>query len=117
MTIIINPGTGPVPGATQENAAAAMVVFCDDLRAQGKTVAAIGERRAAGNDDGRFTYDVILADGETHEIEMPGLPVDQVRYLGTDEQDIWDFPRLYVDGSSWVWCYALDACQREDEEG
>lgn len=115
MTIIINPGTGPVPGATEENATAAMAVFCDDLRAQGKPVA--GFDRTSGDDEGRFAYDVILADGETHQIEMPGLPVDQVRYLGTDEQDIWDFPRLYVDGSSWVWCYALDACQREDEEG
>jgi hypothetical protein len=112
--IIINPGSGPVPDATEENAAAAMAVFCDDLRAQGKAVA--GFDRTAGDDEGRFAFDVILADGEKHQIEMPGLPVDQVRYLG-EPQNIWDFPRLYVDGSSWVWCFALNACQREDEEG
>jgi hypothetical protein len=30
-----------------------------------------------------------------------------VRYLGIPGQNIWDFPRLFVDGSSWVWKFAI----------
>ena len=38
---------------------------------------------------------------------MPGFPVECVRFTGQDDQDIWRFPRLYVDGCSWVWKFAV----------
>jgi hypothetical protein len=60
-------------------------------------------------------------DQRTVLIEMPGLPLDEVRYVDDDEQNIWDFPRLYVDGGSVVWCYAVKQASRmlsgEDEDG
>jgi hypothetical protein len=37
--LIINPGTGPVPAATELQATANMAVFCDDLRSMGVDVA------------------------------------------------------------------------------
>jgi hypothetical protein len=40
-------------------------------------------------------------------VAMPGLPLERVRFLGLQDQDIWRFPRLYVDGGSWVWKYAV----------
>jgi hypothetical protein len=41
-----------------------------------------------------------------------------LRFTGAADQNIWDFPRLYVNGSSWVWIYAVgsvaDALHGED---
>jgi hypothetical protein len=42
--------------------------------------------------------------------------LEKVRYLDSENQDIFNFPRLYVDGSSWVWKYALNVCFNQDDE-
>lgn len=101
--IIINPGSGPVAGATAEQAARTMQQFVHDLGERGLTVASYMRNAAADYDaddhDGRFAFDLTFTDGRTAQIQMPGLPVDKVRWLGPD-QDIWQFPRLYVDDSS-----------------
>lgn len=39
-------------------------------------------------------------------VDMPGTPLTEVRYI--DGADPWRFPRLYVDGSSWLWEFAVD---------
>lgn len=114
MTLFINPGSGPVEGATYDHAFSNLEVFCRDLIAQDKV---IGEIRDPGNppDDGRYYFEVEV-DGVYHEIEMPGIPIDQVRWMGEPEQNIWDFPRLYIDGSSWIWKFALDVTRVPDPE-
>jgi hypothetical protein len=110
MSIIINPGSGPVGGADPDLAHANIESFLADLRDAGHTAALIAP---GPEEDGRWTF-TIKVDGVAHEIEMPGIPLAKVRYLGTDDQDIWDFPRLYVDGSSWVWLYALNVAAAEE---
>jgi hypothetical protein len=117
VTIIINPGSGPVSGATRENAEANMAVYITDLKEGGFTKAVdLLPQPDAPEDRGRWTFS-ITADKEVHEIEMPGLPVDEVRWMDREEQNIWDFPRLYVDGSSWVWFYALRSTMNDlDDE-
>lgn len=117
MTVFINPGSGPVAEATEEQAAAAMAVFVLDLSAQGLPVTGAARQPEADYGDGRYAFTLAMADGRTIEVQMPGLPVEQVRYLGEDGQNIWDFPRLYVDDSSWVWKFALDVCEPDDEDG
>lgn len=116
--IIINPGSGPVAGATAEQAARTMQQFVHDLGERGLTVASYMRNAAADYDaddhDGRFAFDLTFTDGRTAQIQMPGLPVDKVRWLGPD-QDIWQFPRLYVDDGSWVWFFALNACHPDDD--
>ena len=42
----------------------------------------------------------------------PGLALAGVRYLDQPGQNIWHFPRLYIDGDSWVWKYAVEIVQR-----
>lgn len=105
--IIINPGSGPVADATYENAAENMATFASEVGADPEIK--VGE----DNGDGRWTF-TISKSGATHEVRMPGLPLEEVRYVGSEGQNIWDFPRLYVDGSSWVWEFAVRQCFRPD---
>ncbi|MET9086130.1 hypothetical protein ABZX77_30365 [Streptomyces sp. NPDC004237] len=116
MSIIINPGTGPVADATEANAAINITVFGDDLQAAGLPVDSCTRAQGADYGDGRYAFTLAMGDGRTIEIQMPGLPVDQVRFMSEDGQNIWHFPRLYVDDSSMVWEFALGACE-PDEDG
>lgn len=115
MNIIINPGTGPVHEATEQHAATNITVFADDLRRAGLGVDGCTRLPDADYGDGRFAFALAMADGRAVEIQMPGLPLDQVRYMKEDGQNIWDFPRLYVDDSSWVWKWALTVCEPDEE--
>lgn len=102
--IIINPGSGPVRAATEEQATENIAVFAEDVA---------GEWRGptGPEDEGRWPY-VIFRDGREIDVEMPGIGLQQVRYLGRDDQNIWDFPRLYVDGGSWVWEFGVRVATR-----
>lgn len=102
--MIINPGTGPVDSATEDNATANMGVLCDDLRARGLDVETFIRRRGSDTGDGRYAFDLIVND-RSREILMPGLPVEHVRWTAGN---VSGFPRLYVDGSSWWWGVALN---------
>ena len=104
MSVVINPGSGPVDGANEEHAIAAVQKFIEDLG-----LGDVEALRASEVDEGgRFGFELVK-DPYSVLIEMPGLAVDRVRYVAAPTQNIWDFPRLYVDGSSWVWLYALKA--------
>lgn len=102
--VFVNPGTGPVVGTSAENAEANMRAFVSEIGAD-EFGGPIGE------DEGRYEFEA-YGNGRSVSVEMPGLPLDEVRYVGTEDQNIWDFPRLYVDGSSWVWCYAVRSAKR-----
>lgn len=117
MNIIVNPGSGPVPEATEQHAAGNMAVFADDLRTAGHGVDTFTRHADADYGDGRYAYTLTMDDGRSIEIQMPGLPVDRVRFMSEDGQNIWDFPRLYVDGGSWIWQFALSSCEPDDEDG
>ena len=111
--IIINPGTGPVGGRpTSKRARENMKTFCEDCKADPKTI-----RRESSKDDGegRFGFTMTGQDGKTYQIDMPGLPLDRVRFTGAPEQNIWNYPRLYVDGNSWVWKFAVHMAGGPDE--
>lgn len=107
MSVIINPGSGPVDGATEDNAIDNIKHFIADL----ETAPDHWLRWPELDDDGRYGFMLWKSKNgwdkfHGHYVQMPGLPLDQVRYIGSP-QNIWHFPRLYVDGSSWVWAFAL----------
>ena len=107
--INVNPGAGPVSGSTRENADKNMQKFLEDTKSD--SFEFVKEK-----DNGRFTY--ALRKGEwVAEIQMPGLPLEKVRYMKEPGQSIWDFPRLYVDRSSWIWLYATNLWEWREEEG
>lgn len=104
--IFINPGSGAVTGATEDNAFNNMRAFIADCPISTE----LHFRRVPHKDygDGRFAFQVIRAGhDQIAEVQMPGWTLKKVRYMGEEGQDPWDFPRLYLDDSSWLWNYAL----------
>lgn len=103
--VFLNPGTGAVRDASEQHAIDNMRQFIQDARCDG-----LYFRRAADKDygEGRYAFLVLRNDYDrVIEIQMPGIPVDKVRFTGAPDQNIWNYPRLYKDGSSWVWQYAV----------
>lgn len=111
--VIINPGTGPVGEHSYDNARINVAAFVTDLQSAGRKAKVLNIEDSTDG-EGRY-FAKIEADGEIHEIEMPGVPLENVRFVDPETQSIFDFPRLYVDGSSWVWKYALGVCGPDDE--
>lgn len=55
-------------------------------------------------DNGDYRAYVVRLRGHEVVVDMPDLPLDRVRYAKS--QSIIGFPRLYIEGSSWLWEYA-----------
>lgn len=100
--IIINPGSGHVKDATEANAVENMKHFVTDCGVEGLNVL----RNPKDDEDGRYSF-LVWKGTRCHEVEMPGLPLDKVRFTDEPDQNVWHFPRLYVNGSSWLWMFAL----------
>lgn len=101
--VMINPGSGECECGTWEQAYENMKQFMEDCEIPMHII-----KSDFIPDDGRYLF-VIGADDFKYEseIEMPGLPIEKVRYMSTDGQNPFEFPRLYVDGSSWLWKFAI----------
>ena len=108
---IINPGTGEVEDAREEYADENIVQLVQDVGLERITY-----RRDAPRDygKGRFAYQLSDAQRDV-EVQMPGWPLERVRYLGEKDQDMGNFPRLYVDGESWFWRFAVDMIKSKYE--
>jgi len=103
VMVAINPGSGPVSDTSEADATENIKHFITDNNVDG-----VKFIRIPDNDYGEGRYAFLLwKENVCHEIQMPGIPLEKVRYMGNEDQNIWNFPRLYVDGSSWVWCYAI----------
>lgn len=94
MNGTINPGTGSVPNATLQLAWKAVRALRRAAGLRGSTIV-----RAPRDDaDGRYGFDV----GGVHVL-VPGVSLSTLRAP-------WGLPpRLYVDGSSWMWEFAVEA--------
>lgn len=104
MEIFINNGSGKVKEGTWEQAYINIKQFTKDC----EIAMHIKSSEFEPNEDGRYLF-VLSADEYNYvtEIEMPALPLENVRFMKEEGQNILDFPRLYVDGSSWVWLYGI----------
>lgn len=100
MNVLINPGSGPVGREVSwDNAYENIKAYIADCEIPMRIV-----RSEHEDDEGRYLF--VLRNDEYDyqiEVEMPGLPLDSVRYVKGEKRSIFDFPRLYVDGSSWIW--------------
>jgi hypothetical protein len=91
-------------------AADSLVIFVDDLRAAGGQP--LTTVRRMDRDDrvgGPFGFDIIY-DGISVPVQMPGLPVERLRYVPGRSEKAGEFERLYVNGGSWLWPFALKVC-------
>lgn len=107
MSLIINPGTGPVENATEQNAWIAMNRFRADVEHEMDCRGDLHDlhqyRLPMFDRDGRFGFVLGNSYGERAVlIRMPGCDKNVTR-----EGRPWRSPRLYLDGSSWLWQYAV----------
>jgi hypothetical protein len=116
VSIIVNPGTEPVSGADYGHAKDNMAHLAVDVKAAGARWAKVLEVKYPDDGDGRFVF-MIEVEDRWHHVTMPGIPLAEVRWMDEPDQNIWDYPRLYVDGSSWVWKYAINALLPEQFDG
>lgn len=106
--IFINPGSGKVEAGSREQSRINIRAFIKDLG-----IKKVKFRFLRVDDDGRHIY--ILSKGKIqHDVEMPACKLENVRWLNSESGNIWQFPRLYVDGASWIWHHALNMCFRKD---
>ena len=112
MQFVINPGTEPVDDATEAHAIENIRHFVTDLGGDTpqRDIKWIRIPEQDGGDDGRYAF-LIWMGNQCHEIDMPGCPLEVVR-----QSRPWYSPRLYIDGSSWLWGFGLGVCFSEDEE-
>ncbi len=103
--LIINPGTEGRDGATVENATAVVGQICADLSIPPEQI----QRQPEKDDeaDGFFSFVFDNGNGCRFDIEVPGDDPAQVT-----ASKPFVSRRLYVDGSSWLYGYALNAIER-----
>lgn len=105
MVFCVNPGSGPVSEGCWEMAYANIQQFIQDCEIPMYIKEAC---MIPDEDSGRYLFKLDAVDfSYPLEIEMPGLPLDKVRYMGEEGQNPFRFPRLYVDGASWLWKFAV----------
>ncbi|MNH75602.1 hypothetical protein D3C73_278460 [compost metagenome] len=101
----VNPGSENTNDYGFEQAYNNILVYINDCEIE----LYIQSANCIPEDNGRylFTLKSPLSYKLTYEIEMPSLPLNEIRYMQEEGQNIWNYPRLYVNGSSWVWTYGL----------
>ncbi|MEU6295050.1 hypothetical protein [Streptomyces erythrochromogenes] len=100
----MNPGAEPLPLGTKETAQANMAVFVEDVNAEASIVTSYEPAPSTDDGEGRFGFTLSLADGRVFDILMPGIPLERLRGDGTNA---FAYHRVYVDGNSWLWGYAV----------
>ncbi|MFI7598283.1 hypothetical protein [Actinoplanes sp. NPDC049681] len=100
---MINSGTLPIDDAREDLATANVDVFLAAVRDRGGVLAGDPGRDPAADRDGRFGWDLSMADGSVVRLLMPGVELIRVR----DDLTAAGSPCLYVNGSAWWWAAAV----------
>ncbi|GAB7053232.1 hypothetical protein [Catenuloplanes indicus] len=116
---VINPGTDPVEGATEEAAAVVLAAFVKAVQEHGAVLAGEPVRSPdldvhvlhGGSEpsaDGRFGWTLTGTNGVEVPVRIPGAPLDIV--IGRDALARGEgstSPMLYVHGHATWWTYAI----------
>ena len=97
MEIIINPGTEPRANTTEKNAIKVAKMICEDLEIKETHF----NRNKENDSPGYYGFLFTGAGGEI-TVDIPGIEPETVTKGVPFES-----PRLYVDGSSWLYGLAL----------
>ncbi|MCG3755865.1 hypothetical protein [Amycolatopsis sp. Poz14] len=105
---IFSPGSGPLPTAPEDTAAANLDAFVADACARWDYTLVASRRPEDDRDDGRYVCDLEFRrpNGKHHtcQVAMFGVPRD---YAEGGDALMFPEPRLYVDGESWVWDFGV----------
>lgn len=98
-----------------DQAIANIAAFVEELDMEDPSVA-VTMRLSEHDETGRYLFKLHRGIC-TVNVAMPSVPLDEVRCSETFIPP--RCPRLYVDGNSWWWCYALDTARSalEDHDG
>ena len=107
--LIINPGTEAAAGATAENSRQAFHFFVSDLRSIGATVE-YDTDEPYDLRDGYWEF-TVQVNGRERTLDIPGDEPETTR-----KGEPWVSKRLYVDGSSWLWGFALSIISNDDDD-
>ncbi len=123
MQFIINPGTGPVRGQRRLARLNLKALIADVatgwLAFDGRGAATpafdpteVIAKETGVHEDGRYDF-ILRRKNKSVIVSMPGVPRNHVRGALSQSMGLDPFPRgylpprLYVDGSSWAWEYAV----------
>lgn len=106
--ILISPGSGPLNVHNRRHAEENVAAFVEELRLDGVEWS-LGE---LDKFSGRYVFTLRYC-GRVLEGLMPGLPGAEVRFYNRPDQDIFSFPRLFLQGSSWCWIWAVQLAREE----
>jgi hypothetical protein len=95
---MINPGSLPLDGAREDLAAANLDAFLAAARERGAELAGDPVRDPAADRDGRYGWDLPMADEAVVRLLIPGVELMRVRDDLTSSA-----PTLGVSGSAWWW--------------
>jgi hypothetical protein len=99
----LNPGSGPISRrVTMKQALVNMKHLIKDAEVPNAT---FESDKNADEDDGRFDFVVRLGKKKVF-VSIPGLPLKDVRFDPNNKNCLF-YPRLYINGSSWYWKYAV----------
>jgi hypothetical protein len=107
MMMLVNPGTSSIREADKKLAKLGIAQFVTDLDLGALKV----KRDKKGDCDGWFGFKV-KSKRASISVLVPGIPMEQMRRMERDDS-AWNFRRLYVEGSSWLWNYALERAKEE----
>jgi hypothetical protein len=107
--VVINPGSGPVDGGSYEQAHANALELAREANVDPDNACCewrVHVASTAPEEDGRFAFELQNHGGDQRvDVLMPGLPLERVRFAAG--QNPFAFPRIYVDGNSWLWPFAV----------
>lgn len=111
--VILNPGAGRVRGrVTHKDADRNMRALLKEINLPGLDWCHDKSTKGCrGGYEGRYDY-IVLGPRVGSSVLcfvvcMPGLPLERVRFTSFETQDCLEFPRLYVNGNSYYWLYAV----------
>ena len=110
---LINLGAGPVRGRTTFSHAKQNLEALVKEAQLPRLTRRVVDRAA---DEGRYHFELgyplpghrNIPRSRWCPISMPGLPLGLVRFVDDVKQNCLEFPRLYVNGNSYYWKYAVN---------
>jgi hypothetical protein len=95
---MINPGTQPLTDTREDLAETNVAVFLTASAKRGAAFAGEPTRDPSADRDGRYGWDLPMADDTIVRLLMPGVELTRVRDDITAHA-----PCLYLNGSAWWW--------------